>query len=45
MSFCNLAIVDRGVVLGHVLFVQVLDFEDVDGDATVISATGPLGVL
>lgn len=33
------------VVRGHVLAVQVLDLEDVDGDAAAVSSAGPLGVL
>lgn len=32
-------------VRGHVLGVQVFDFEDVDGDSAAVATAGPLGVL
>lgn len=37
--------VDLGLELGHPLAGEVLDLEQIDGDPTVISTTGPLGVL
>lgn len=33
------------IVGGHVLRVEVFDFENVDGDTAAITTTGPLGVL
>jgi hypothetical protein len=35
----------RFLVRGHRLAVQVLDFEDVDGDSAAIASAGPLGIL
>lgn len=37
--------VQGGGVFGHVFAVEVLDFEDVDGDAAAVAVAGPLGVL